>query len=134
MSPAEKLGLTNEEAAARLSKVGPNRLFTPAPVRFWAIAAEEIREPMILLLILIGVLYAIWGELRDAITIFAVILLLVTAEVVNEFRAKRAIGALERLSEPKAQVRRSGKVVTIDTEDAVPSSLAQSTSASTSRP
>jgi Ca2+-transporting ATPase len=78
---------------------------------------------MILLLILIGVLYAIWGELRDAITIFAVILLLVTAEVVNEFRAKRAIGALERLSEPEARVRRSGKVVTIDTEDVVPGDL-----------
>lgn len=120
MIDVEKSGLSAQEAAARLVQVGPNRLFTSAPVRFWAIAAEEIREPMILLLILVGVLYAFSGELRDAITIFVVIMLLVAAEVVNEFRAKRAIAALERLSEPKARVRRSGDAVTIDTENVVP--------------
>jgi Ca2+-transporting ATPase len=119
MLRAENLGLTAQEAAARLSQKGPNHLFTPAPVRFWAIAAEEIREPMILLLISVGVLYALWGGLGDAITIFAVILLLVMAEVVNEFRAKRAITALRRLSEPKARVRRGGKLVMTDTEDVV---------------
>jgi len=75
---------------------------------------------MILLLILIGVLYAFWGELRDAITIFVVIVFLVMAEVINEFRAKRAIAALEQLSEPKSPVRRDDKVITIDTECVVP--------------
>lgn len=113
-------GLSAQEAVTRLSQVGPNLLFTPAPVRFWATAAEELREPMILLLILIGVLYAFWGELRDAITIFVVIVFLVMAEVINEFRAKRAIAALEQLSEPKSPVRRDDKVITIDTECVVP--------------
>jgi magnesium-transporting ATPase (P-type) len=42
-------GLSPAEAERRLQQAGPNRLFTPAPVRFWAIAWEEIREPMILL-------------------------------------------------------------------------------------
>ncbi len=114
------LGLTAAEASSRLARVGPNRLFTPAPVRFWSIAAEEIREPMILLLIVVGVVYSVLGNLGDAITIFAVILLLVAAEVVNEFRAKRAIGALERLSEPKTRVRRDGRLVLVDTETVVP--------------
>ena len=59
------------------------------------------------------------GGLGDAITIFVVILLLVAAEVVNEFRAKRAIAALERLSAPKARVRRAGQVITTDTETVV---------------
>ena len=62
-------GLTPEEAQARLARFGPNRLFTPAPVRFWAIAAEEIREPMILLLLVLDVFYRLWGGLGDAITI-----------------------------------------------------------------
>ncbi|MEC5150560.1 cation-transporting P-type ATPase [Cryobacterium sp. GrIS_2_6] len=116
-------GLTVAEATARLARSGPNRLFTPAPVRFWAIAAEEIREPMILLLLGVGVLYSVWGGLGDAITIFVVILLLVTAEVANEFRAKRAIGALGRLSEPQTRVRRAGQVITTDTETVVPGDL-----------
>ncbi len=120
MNTANNSGLTVEEANSRLARVGPNRLFTPAPVRFWAIAAEEITEPMIVLLLVVGVVYSLWGGLGDAISIFVVILLLVAAEVVNEFRAERAIAALERLSAPKARVRRAGKVITTDTETVVP--------------
>jgi len=120
MNTTNNSGLTVEEANSRLARVGPNRLFTPAPVRFWAIAAEEITEPMIVLLLVVGVVYSLWGGLGDAITIFVVILLLVAAEVVNELRAKRAIAALERLSAPKARVRRAGKVITTDTETVVP--------------
>lgn len=123
MKTSARPGLTIAEATARLAQVGPNRLFTPGAVRFWAIAAEEIREPMILLLLGVGVLYSLWGGLGDAITIFVVILLLVMAEVFNEFRAKRAIGALERLSAPTARVRRAGQVITTDTETIVPGDL-----------
>ena len=123
MKTSARSGLTIAEATGRLAQVGPNRLFTPAPARFWAIAAEEIREPMILLLLGVGVLYSVWGGLGDAITIFVVILLLVAAEVVNEFRAKRAIGALARLSAPKARVRRAGQVIMTDTEMVVPGDL-----------
>ena len=113
-------GLTPGEASARLAQAGPNRLFTPAPVRIWAIAAEEVREPMILLLLAVGVLYALWGERGDAITMFLVTTVLVAAEVLTEVRAKRAINALERLSVPRARVRRAGEVTTVDTETVVP--------------
>ncbi len=116
-------GLTAAEASSRLARVGSNRLFTPAPVRFWTIAAEEIREPMILLLLVVGMVYSVLGNLGDAITIFVVILLLVAAEVINEFRAKRAIGALERLSAPKTRVRRDCHVVAVDTETVVPGDI-----------
>jgi len=116
-------GLSPDEARARLARSGPNRLFTPAPVRFWAIAWEEIREPMILLLLVVGVLYSLWGKPADALTIFFVILLLVGAEVGNEFRAKRAVGALEQLSAPKARVRRGGEALLVDTESVVPGDL-----------
>ena len=120
MNRTEDPGLAPDEAAARLIRFGPNRLFTPAPIRFWAIAAEEIREPMILLLLVVGALYTLWGGLGDALTIFTVILLLVGAEVGNEYRAKRAITALERLSTPKARVRRGGQTLVVDTELVVP--------------
>ena len=111
MNTTDHPGLSPAEAARRLQQAGPNRLFTPAPVRFWAIAWEEIREPMILLLLIVGVLYSLWGSLGDAITILVVIVCLVAAEVVNEFRAKRAITALKRLSAPRAKVRRGGEVL-----------------------
>ena len=60
MNTTNNSGLTVEEANSRLARVGPNRLFTPAPVRFWAIAADEITEPMIVLLLVVGVVYSLW--------------------------------------------------------------------------
>jgi hypothetical protein len=35
-------GLNKTQVKERLVRFGPNQLFVPAPVRFWAIAAEEI--------------------------------------------------------------------------------------------
>src|SRR3990170_1341935 len=118
-----RVGLSMDEAKARLAQFGSNRIFQPAPVRFWAIAREEITEPMILLLLVVGVVYSLWGELGDAATIFAVIIVLVFAEVYNEFRAKRAIAALERIAAPKARVVRDGEIAEIDTDNVVPNDL-----------
>lgn len=116
-------GLSSEEARERLERSGPNTLFRPHPVGFWEIAREEVTEPMILLLLAVGVIYSFWGELGDAATIFAVIAVLVLAEVYNEFRAKRAIAALTQIAAPKARVIRDGALSEIATEMVVPEDL-----------
>jgi Ca2+-transporting ATPase len=93
-------------------------------VNFFAIARHEITEPMILLLLFVGVVYAVLGrEISDAVTIFAVIVLLVLAEVWNEFRAKKAIVALEEIAAPKARVIREGTVREIDALVVVPGDI-----------
>lgn len=116
-------GLTAAEAHARLAQFGPNTIFRASPVRFLAIAREEVTEPMILLLLGVGVLYSLWGNLADAVTIFAVIATLVFVEVYNEFRAKRAIAALERIAALKAHVLRDGALAEVDAEAVVPGDL-----------
>jgi Ca2+-transporting ATPase len=113
-------GLSDEEARGRLATFGPNRLREekhegPLDV-FW----EEVREPMVLLLIATGVLYGVWGKLTDALTIFFVIVALVASEVFNEYRAIRAISALRTLAEPAATVRRDGRPVEIPVGEVVP--------------
>lgn len=114
-------GLTDSEAAEILARLGPNEIFRPAPVNFFAIAQHEITEPMILLLIVVGVVYAILGrEISDAVTIFIVIALLVFAEVWNEYRAKKAIAALGQITAPKARVIREGEVREVDSVLVVP--------------
>lgn len=123
METPKAAGLTSAEARERLARLGPNVLFQPTPVRFWAIAREEVTEPMILLLLVVGVAYSIWGALADAVTIFAVIAVLVLAEVWNEFRAKRAIAALERIAAPRARVLRDGALTEVETESLVPDDL-----------
>jgi len=112
-------GLTSGEARERLLKSGPNQVFKPAEISFFGIARHEVTEPMILLLLVVGFFYSIWGKLEDAITIFIVIVLLVFAEVYNEFRAKKAIASLEKIAAPRTRVRRDGKVTEISSDGVV---------------
>src|SRR5271157_2381595 len=112
-------GLNDDVAHNRFLVVGPNRLSAQKQETVWDIFLEEIREPMIVLLLITGVLYGIWGELEDTLTIFVVILALVSAEVLNERRAKQAIGALIKLSEPTSPVIRGGQHREIQAEQIV---------------
>ncbi|MHB0876982.1 MAG: cation-translocating P-type ATPase [Anaerolineae bacterium] len=113
-------GLNAEEAATRLTRSGPNRLRPAKTEPFIEEFFEELREPMILLLLGTGVLYGLWGGLEDALTILLVTAILVTVEVLNEQRAARAIASLHRLTEPRALVRRSGSPQEVDSEQVVP--------------
>jgi Ca2+-transporting ATPase len=113
-------GLTNQQAAHRLSTYGVNRLVEETQIRFLAILKEEITEPMILLLIAVGVIYSVLGNLTDALTIIAIIIVLVLVEVWNEYRAKRSIAALRRLAPPTALVLRNGQPREVQTDFVVP--------------
>lgn len=116
-------GLTDKEAASRLAEHGLNVIAPIEKISVLRIGIKEITEPMILLLLGVGVLYSIWGSLEDAATIFLIITLLVAAEVWNEVRAKKAIHALSQLAAPKTKVLREGKVKAIDSKQVVPGDL-----------
>src|SRR5512136_582244 len=113
-------GLSDLEAGRRLEEFGPNRLAKPYRVRFFAILKEEMVEPMILLLLGVGVVYSLWGKLEDALTIFSIIVILAIVEVWNEYRAKKAISSLSRLAAPRTKVVREGAVAEVETERVVP--------------
>jgi len=113
-------GLSSAEAARRLSEKGPNQIFKASKISFFGIARHEVTEPMILLLLIVGFFYSIWGKLEDSLTIFVVIFLLVFAEVYNEYRAKKAISALEKIAAPKTKVLRDGVITEVDSEQVVP--------------
>ena len=100
MDKNDELGLSDMEAREILAKNGPNEIFRRKKISFLGIARHEVTEPMILLLLFVGVVYSIWGGLFDAVTIFVIIALLVIAEVYNEYRAKNAIAALELIAAP----------------------------------
>jgi Ca2+-transporting ATPase len=119
----EAKGLVSSEAAKRLEQVGPNQLVKPWTVSFLGIAKEEVVEPMILLLLVVGVVYTIFGGWQDALTIFSIIFVLVFVEIWNEYRAKKAISALSELAAPKTRVVRDGVIVEVETEKVVPGDL-----------
>lgn len=116
-------GLSTDEAKRRLLKYGPNKLYEKWEVKFWDIFKEEITEPMIIFLIIVAILYSIWGKLPDTIAIFCIIFALVLIEIFNEYRAKKAIASLSKLSPQKAKVIRDGKLTEINVEEIVPGDI-----------
>jgi Ca2+-transporting ATPase len=116
-------GLTEQEAAQRLNKYGKNTLVQQREIRFLSIFREEVTEPMILLLIAVGVLYSLLGGLEGALTIIVIIIILVLAEVWNEYRAKRSISSLRQLAPPTALVIRNGQPKETQTADLVPGDI-----------
>jgi Ca2+-transporting ATPase len=116
-------GLDSNEAKLRFSQFGSNSLVEEKKKPFWKEYLEELREPLVLMLLVTGVLYAIWGEPADAIIIFVIILTLNTVEVMNEQRSKKAINSLRKLAEPSMSVLRDGHFMEIPVDQAVPGDL-----------
>ena len=67
-----RMGLTAEEAAARLVAEGPNELPTDAPRRLWQQAWSVLREPMLLLLVAAGTINFLLAELLDGVILMLV--------------------------------------------------------------
>ena len=116
-------GLSEQQAVSRLSRFGSNTLTEVKKDSFWGNFFEELREPMVLLLLATGVLYAIWGEFSEAITLFVIILLLNTIEVLNEQRSRKAIASLHKLAEPMTAVWRNDRFHEIKIDQVVPGDL-----------
>jgi len=116
-------GLTSDEAKIRKEESGPNSITTSKPVTFWDILMEEIREPLIMLLLVIGVVYSIWGEIGDTVTIVIVIITVTVIEVYTEYSAKKRIESLHKLALPLTWVLRDGKPSEIETSLIVPGDL-----------
>src|SRR5438128_2672805 len=102
-------GLSAAAARERLARLGPNVLTQERAEPWYEEIVESLTEPLQLMLIGVGVLYALFGEFADAATIFAVIFAVAGAETFNEARAKQAIASLRTLSAPTATIVRDGQ-------------------------
>jgi P-type Ca2+ transporter type 2C len=112
-------GLTTAEAAERLAAEGPNRLPARESRGTAAIAAQVVREPMLLLLFAAAGLYLALGDLHEALVLAASIVVVVAITVLQERKAERALEALRDLSSPRALVVRGGEARRIAGADVV---------------
>ncbi|HEY3228885.1 MAG TPA: cation-transporting P-type ATPase, partial [Roseiflexaceae bacterium] len=116
-------GLSTAEAEARLVRVGPNVPFAEEEESVWEEILELFREPMILLLIAVMVVYFLLGEHEDALIMLGAIVPIAAIEVLQETRTARAIRALKALVSPTAAVLRDGQVQTIPSPQVVPGDI-----------
>jgi Ca2+-transporting ATPase len=114
------VGLTTVEARSRLTEQGANAVPTQRRVRLIKRIGNQLKDPLLLLLIAAVVLTVSVGDFTDAVVIAMVIIVNTTVGVIQEVRADRAVTALATLSAPRARVIRDGRQTEIPAADVVP--------------
>lgn len=112
-------GLGTAEAGARLAEEGPNELGVNQRRTLPAIIAEVVREPMFLLLLGAGLIYAVMGDLHEAAILMGFVVVIMAVTVLQERRTENALEALRDLSSPRALVIRDGEPIRIPGREVV---------------
>ncbi|WP_431218963.1 magnesium-translocating P-type ATPase [Leifsonia xyli] len=112
-------GITEEEAAARAERFGPNavRGHRARPGR---VLLRQLRSPILLLLFVTAAVSAFLGQGVDAVVIAVILVISVGLGFLNEFRAERAADALHDRLRHTVVVVRGGARRAIDVTDLVP--------------
>jgi Ca2+-transporting ATPase len=114
------VGLTTAESRSRLAEQGANAVQTHRRVRLTRRLGNQLKDPLLLLLIAAVVLTISVGDFTDAVVIAMVIVVNTTVGVIQEVRADRAVTALATLSAPRARVIRDGLQTEIPAAEVVP--------------
>ena len=121
-------GLSEAEAARRLSEHGPNRLAAGKKKSNLQRFFEELKDPMILILLaaalISGITSAYEGEsYADVVIILAVVIINAVLGVLQESKAEKAIEALQKIAAATSKVMRGGKMEVKKSEELVPGDI-----------
>ncbi|QMV40273.1 calcium-translocating P-type ATPase, SERCA-type [Cohnella cholangitidis] len=114
-----KKGLSADEASNRLQAQGPNELAEKQGESPLKLLLNQFKDFMVLVLLGATVISGLLGEMLDALTIVAIILINGILGFYQEFRAERSLRALKELSAPSAKVIRGGEYEQIPARDLV---------------
>src|ERR671912_765292 len=113
-------GLSKEEAARRLEERGANELEDRGTRSPWTILWEQFTSTMIVILIVAALASAFLGDYEDSIAIAVIVVLNAAFGFGQEYRAEKAMAALQQLSAPRVKVRREDRVLEISASELVP--------------
>ncbi|MFO7632562.1 MAG: HAD-IC family P-type ATPase [Caldilinea sp.] len=120
---ASSTGLTTEDVQVRQQRFGRNILPVQPPPTLFQIILHQFKSPLIYVLIVAGVVAILIGDVKDAMFIFAVVLLNASLGAFQEWRAEKSAAALQSLLKIYVRVRRDGGEHQIEAEDLVPGDI-----------
>lgn len=118
-SGSTKQGLSESIAKERLQINGKNKLEEGKKKSLGKKIWEQIKDPMILVLIAAAIISGVFGEIADMIIILIVVVINAILGIVQENKAEKAIEALQNMSAPFSKVRRNNNVLKVKSEDLV---------------
>lgn len=118
-----KFGLSNDEAARRLKQYGMNQLKGKPKKSIFSLFLSQMKDMLIYVLLGAAAITIFIGEYSDAVIILLVVLLNALIGVIQEYKAEKAVEALQKMTTPKSLVRRDGEVIEIKSEEVVPGDI-----------
>ncbi len=116
-------GLSHEEVENRRRSYGFNLFETSKRKTALKLFIEQFNNLMVLVLLAAAVTAVFLGEIQDSIAILAIVLLNGVLGFFQEYRAERAIEALQQLAAPQARVKRLGQIFSIPAHSLVPGDI-----------
>ncbi len=115
----KELGLKSEEASRRLESFGENRIQSMHKEKWYKILLAQFTDILIIILLVAAAVSFTIGESADALTILAIVVLNGILGFVQEFKAEKAIEALQKMLSPKCRVIRDGQKTEINSSNLV---------------
>src|SRR3989338_3603800 len=116
-------GLPESEAKSRLEKFGPNQLEKKKKISPAKIFLSQFKSILVIILIIATGISFYLGEVIDGSVILIIVVLNAFFGFWQDFKAEKAIEALEKLTTPQAKVVRDGLIKKIESSHLVPGDI-----------
>lgn len=117
---ANQLGLSESEAHSRITQFGPNTLRDHGERPLLIQYLSHFKNPLVMVLLAASAVSALTGEITGFVIIWAIVLMSVTLDFVQEYRAGRAADQLKKTVAVRATVLRDGHAQEIQIAVLVP--------------
>src|SRR5690606_25814036 len=107
----------NEELAASRRQYGYNQSSEIKKSGWQEMLLDILKEPMLILLMAVAIIYLIVGNYSEAAFMVAAIVVVSGISFYQDNRSKKALEALEKLNEPESIVIRNAQVLPIPTHE-----------------
>jgi len=116
-------GLSSAEVEERRKQHGENKLKGRKKKSLIALFFAQLNNMLICVLLIAAAITLFIGEYVDAAIILLVVVLNAVIGVIQETKAEKAIEALQKMTTPRAVVKRDGQVKEVRSEELVPGDI-----------
>jgi len=116
-------GLDDAEVQSRFKIYGENKLIVSKRESLLVKALNQFKDLMVVILTVAGFINLYLESYRDAIILFAIVLINATISFFQEYRAEKLMDSLKTLVHAEARVMRNGDEIEINSAEIVPGDI-----------
>ncbi len=109
----------------RRRRHGPNEIASEPGPSAWAIALQQLKDLMNLMLVAVAIVSVVIGEVSTAIIVAALVVLNVVLGTRQELKARASVDALAKMQTPQVRVTRDGTLLQLAATGLVPGDIVQ---------